>query len=97
MQPSNILHKDHDWPTVAGNLGKARNFFKAVFQKVLLFGAETWVVSPRMELALKSFISGSARRVTVTAAERVGREMVLPLPGGGHEGSRVHRRKDVYK
>ena len=23
-----------------------------------------------------------------TAAERVGREMVLPLPGGGHEGSR---------
>ena len=31
------------------------------------------------------------------AAERVGREMVLHLPGGGHEGSRVHRRKDVYK
>ena len=24
-----------------------------------------------------------------TAAERVGREMVLPLPGGGHEGIRV--------
>ena len=23
-----------------------------------------------------------------TAVERVGREMVLPLPGGGHEGSR---------
>ena len=23
--------------------------------------------------------------------------MVLPLNGGGHEGSRVHRRKDVYK
>ena len=23
-----------------------------------------------------------------TDAERVGREMVLPLPGGGHEGSR---------
>ena len=23
-----------------------------------------------------------------TAAERVGREMVLTLPGGGHEGSR---------
>ena len=32
-----------------------------------------------------------------TAAERVGQEMVLPLPGGGHEGSRFHRRKDVYK
>ena len=24
-----------------------------------------------------------------TAAERVGREMFLPLPGGGHEGSRI--------
>ena len=24
-----------------------------------------------------------------TAAERVGREMVLSLPGGGHEGSRI--------
>ena len=24
-----------------------------------------------------------------TAAERVGREMVLPLPGRGHEGSRI--------
>ena len=24
-----------------------------------------------------------------TAAERVGQEMVLPLPGGGHEGSRI--------
>ena len=24
-----------------------------------------------------------------TAAERVGREMVLPLPGGGHGGSRI--------
>ena len=23
--------------------------------------------------------------------------MVIPLTGGGHEGSRVHRRKDVYK
>ena len=32
-----------------------------------------------------------------TAAERVGRDMVLPLAGGGHEGSRFHRRKDVYK
>ena len=30
-----------------------------------------------------------------TAAERVGQEMVLPLPGGGHEGSRISRHKDV--
>ena len=31
------------------------------------------------------------------SAERVGWEMVLPLTGGGHEGSRVHRRQDVHK
>ena len=30
-----------------------------------------------------------------TDAERVGREMVLPLPVGGHEGSRISRYKDV--
>ena len=40
------------------------NFFKAVVQKVLLFGAETWVVSPRMEQVLSSFIHGAARRIT---------------------------------
>ena len=40
------------------------DFFKAVVQQVLLFGAETWVVSPRMERALSSFIHGSARRIT---------------------------------
>ena len=31
------------------------------------------------------------------AAERVGWEMFLPLTGGIHEGSRVHRRQDVCK
>ena len=40
------------------------NFFKAVVLQVLLFGAETWVVSPRMERALNSFIHGAARRIT---------------------------------
>ena len=37
------------------------DFFKAVVQRVLLFGADTWVVSPRMERALTSFINGAAR------------------------------------
>ena len=40
------------------------NFFKAVVQQVLLFGAETWVVSPMMERALSVFIHGAARRLT---------------------------------
>ena len=40
------------------------NFFKAVVQQVLLFGAETWVVSPMMERALSAFLQGAARRLT---------------------------------
>ena len=31
---------------------------------MLLFGAETWVVSPMMEWALIAFIHGAARRLT---------------------------------
>ena len=40
------------------------NFFKAVVQQVLLFGAETWVVTPMMERALSAFLHGAARRLT---------------------------------
>ena len=40
------------------------NFFKAVVQQVLLFGAETWVVTPMMERALSTFKHGAARRLT---------------------------------
>ena len=80
-----LAEGDDDWPSVAGNLVKARkrwgrlqgipsregatkrvsgNFFKAVVQQVLLFGAETWVVSPRMERALSAFIHGAAIWIT---------------------------------
>ena len=40
------------------------NFLKAVLQAVLLFGAETWVLTPRIEQALDSFMHGDARRIT---------------------------------
>ena len=43
------------------NIGE---FFKAVVQHVLLFGAETWVLNPRIERALDSFMHGDARRIT---------------------------------
>ena len=68
---------DDDWPEVAGNLAKASKSWgrlqgilsregatKRVVQQVLLFGAETWVVSPMMERALNAFIHGAARRLT---------------------------------
>ena len=36
----------------------------AVVQQVLMFGAETWVVTPRIERALDSFMHGVVRRIT---------------------------------
>ena len=39
-------------------------FFKAVIQAVMLFGAETWVVTPRMGTALGGFHTQVARRLT---------------------------------
>ena len=44
-----ILSQEGANPKVSGN------FFKAVTQAVLLFGAEMWVLTPRMERALGSF------------------------------------------
>ena len=40
------------------------NFLKAVAQEVLFFGAETWVLTPRIERELESFIHGEVRRIT---------------------------------
>ena len=53
-----ILSRESATKRVSGN------FFKAGVQQVLLFGAETCVVSPRMERALSAFIHGAARRLT---------------------------------
>ena len=53
-----ILRREGTKKRVSGNV------FKAVVLQVLLFGAETWVVSPMMERALSSFLHGTARRLT---------------------------------
>ena len=45
-------------------------FFKSVIQQILLFGDETWVVTPRMEKALSGFIYGAARRLTGRQARK---------------------------
>ena len=48
------------------------NCFKAVVQAVLLFGAETWVLTPRVERALESFMHRGARRITGKQPRRGG-------------------------
>ena len=42
----------------------SRSFYTALNQAVLLFGAETWVLTTRMEKALDSFQSRVARKIT---------------------------------
>ena len=48
------------------------NFYKAVSQAVFLFGAETWVLTPRMERALDSFQHRVARWITGRQTRRQG-------------------------
>ena len=57
-QLTKILRREGVEKRVSGN------FFKAVVQQVLLFGAETWVLTPRIERALESFMHRATRRIT---------------------------------
>ena len=41
-----------------------REFFKAVVQQVLLFGAEMWVVTTKIERGLSAFLHGAEMRLT---------------------------------
>ena len=59
-----ILRREGATPWISGNV------FKAVVQQVLLFGAETWVVTPNMERALSAFLHGAVRRLTGRQARR---------------------------
>ena len=53
---SRILSREGADPKVSGH------FYKAVVQAVLLFGAETWVLTLRMERSLDSFQQRVARK-----------------------------------
>ena len=59
-----VLRREGATPRISGN------FFKAIVQQVLLFGAETWVVTPKMDQALSGFLHGAARRLTGRQARR---------------------------
>ena len=48
------------------------NFYKAVLQAVLLFGEETWVLTPRMEWDLYSFQHRVTQRLTGRQPRRRG-------------------------
>ena len=59
-----ILRREGAEPRVSGF------FFKAVVQAVLLFGTETWVVTPHMGRVLGGFQDHVARRLTGRLPQR---------------------------
>ena len=63
---SRILSREGADPKVSGY------FYKSVAQAVLLFGAETWVLTPRMERALDSFHHRVVRRLAGRQPRRRG-------------------------
>ena len=76
-----ILSRKRTTPRVSGF------FFKAVIQGVLLFGAETWVVTPRMGTALGGGSDPGGEMADRTSpAEDDGRGVEIHLDGGGKGG-----------
>ena len=80
----NLVKARNIWGRLAGILSRegadkrfSKNFFKGVEQQVLLFRAETWVLTPWIEQAVESFMHGAARRITGNQPRREG--------GGGGE------------
>ena len=80
------------------------NFFKAVVQAVLLFGAETWVPNPSMEQALSSFQHRVSRRLTGRQMRSLGDgswdypllAAVMEEAGFEEIGAYVTRRKNAF-
>ena len=56
------------------------NFFKMVVQAVLLFGAETWLLTPRIERALENFLQRALVRITGRQPHRGGGGQWTYLP-----------------
>ena len=86
-----ILRREGATPRISGS------FFKAVVQQVLLFGAETWVVTPKMERALSGFLHGSARRLTGSQVRKGknGEWYYLSLEGAMREAGLTDTRKSI--
>ena len=72
----------------------SRNFYIAVTQQVLLFGAETWVLTVKMEATLDAFQGRVARRMTgrMPRRGRDGKCRYLPLAGATKDAGIVRAR-----
>ena len=81
----------------------SEKIYKEVAQAVLLFGAETWVITPRMERALDSFHRRFAQHLTGRQSRRRGNgsyaypSLEEAVGGAGSKGIRKYftRRKNM--
>ena len=94
------------WGRLARILGRegadpkvSRNFYIAVTQQVLFFGAESWVLTVNMEAALDAFQGRVARRLTgrLPRRGRDGKWKYLPLAGATKEAGIVRARTLVLR
>ena len=77
----------------------SHNFYIAVTQQVLLFGAETWVLTKRMEADLDVSQGRVARRLTgrMPRRGRDGKWLYLPLAGATKEAGILRARTSVLR
>ena len=76
-----------------------RSFYTAVTQQVLLFGAESWVLTKRIESALDAFQGRVAQRLTgrMPRRGRDGKWVYPPLTGVLKEAGVVRARTSVLR
>ena len=102
----NIKMARRIWGRLARVLGRegadpkvSRNFYIAVTQQVLLFGAETWVLTRKMESALDAFQGRVARMLTgrQPCRGRDGRWFFPSLAGAMEEAGIVRTRTSILR
>ena len=103
---SNLGEARRSWGWLLRVLGREgadprvlRTFYTSVAQEILLFGAETWVLTPRMEKALESFQSRVASRITGRQPRQKedGRWEYPPLEGALREAGMVGIRTSITR
>ena len=102
----NIRKARASWGRLARILGRegadlkvTRSFYTAVTQQVLLFRAESWVLTKRMESAMDAFQGRVARRFTgrMPRRGREGKWVYPPLAGVLKEAGVVRARTSVLR
>ena len=102
----NIRKARESWGRLARILGRegaepkvSRSFYTAVTQQVLLFGAESWVLTKKMESTLDAFQGRVAQRLTgrMPRCGRDGKWVYLPPAGVIKEVGVVRARTSVLR